>query len=279
MSSALNRSVRGDIHSDINGATPRNRRRIILDESGKVVREFDDGSDAPSFSNNDPNTSDAQALGGDSTRVIWGTNVSIQDTMSSFKGFLQNFTKKYRMWADGMTEEQTQLEEDSNAKEYLDMMQNMLELGITGLNLDIRNLKAYPATLKLWHQVQAYPQEVIPLMDQSIKDVMVVLAEKEMKKQGESQSQASSRQTPVRQQVPSSDPMVPSSDRSVREPTTDAQAPQVVDLIQEVESRVYKVRPFGLDQTINLRNLNPAGMYWKIGNAVENANDIQIWTR
>lgn len=256
--SALNNSKRGDIHSDLNGVTPRNRRRIFVDENGNVVRDVPgDGSEAPSFSNNDPTTSDAQALGGESTRVIWGTNVSIQDTMSSFKGFLRNFTKKYRMWADGMSEEETQADETSSSKEYMEMMQNMLTLGITGLNLDIRNLKAYPATLKLWHQVQAYPQEIIPLMDQSIKDVMVELAEQEMSRQRASQSQSTIGQPSQRTQVPSSDLPLPSSERGEQEPQQ--QGPRMVDLVNEVESKVYKVRPFGIDQTINLRDLNPSG--------------------
>lgn len=259
--SALNNSRRGDIHSDLNGITPRNRRRLFLDENGKVVRDIpEENSEAPTFSNNDPTTSDAQALGGESTRVIWGTNVSIQDTMSSFKSFLRNFTKKYRMWADGMSESETQEDEASNSKEYMIMMQNMLTLGTTGLNLDICNLKAYPATLKLWHQVQAYPQEIIPLMDQSIKDIMVVLAEQEMTRQRATQSQSTNGQTPQRSQVPSSDPPVPSSDRSGPEPQQQQQqGPKLVDLVSEVESKVYKVRPFGIDQTINLRDLNPSG--------------------
>lgn len=256
----MNNSKRGDIHSDLNGVTPRNRRRIFLDENGNVVRDVaENGSDAPSFSNNDPTTSDAQALGGESTRVIWGTNVSIQDTMSSFKAFLRNFTKKYRMWADGMSEVETQEEESADSKEYMEMMQNMLNLGITGLNLDIRNLKAYPATLKLWHQVQAYPQEIIPLMDQSIKDIMVELAEQEMSKQRSSQSQSTNGQS-QRGQVPSSDLPVPSSERSEQETHGhQQQGSKIVDLVNEVESKVYKVRPFGIDDTINLRDLNPSG--------------------
>jgi DNA replication licensing factor MCM4 len=229
----------------------------VVDEAGRVVREYPaENSDAPSFSNNDPNTSDAQALGGDSTRVIWGTNVSIHDTMSAFKGFLHNFTKKYRMWADGMTEEQTQQLDDASSKEYLEIMQNMLTLGTTGLNLDVRNLKAYPATLKLWHQMQAYPQEIIPLMDQSIKDVMIELAEKEMSSQRA--TQGSTARTSQKSQIPSSDPQVPSSERSEQYPEPQTPNAPLVDLVQEVETKVYKVRPFGLDATINLRDLNPS---------------------
>lgn len=260
-SSARNNSRRGDIHSDLNGITPRSRRRIFLDENGRVVRD-DPGepSDTPSFSNIDPTTSDAQAMGGGSTRVIWGTNVSIQDSMSTFKSFLRNFTRKYRMWADGMSEADTQADESSNTKEYVEIMQNMLNLGITGLNLDVRNLKAYPATLKLWHQVQAYPQEIIPLMDQTIKDLMVELAEQEMTKQRASQSQSSLGQS-QRSQIPSSDPMVPSSERSEQTPQPQQQNPKIVDLVLEVSTKVYKVRPFGIDNTINLRDLNPSGIF------------------
>lgn len=258
-SSGLNNSRRGDIHSDRNANTPRARRRIFVNENGTVVSDIPDGSDAPSFSNNDPTTSDAQALGGDSTRVIWGTNVSIQDTMSAFKGFLRNFTKKYRMWADGMSEAESQEDETSNSKEYIEMMHSMLNLGITGLNLDIRNLKAYPATLKLWHQVQAYPQEVIPLMDQTIKDVMVELAEAEMRKQRASDSQSTIDKSQGLQ-IPSSDMPVPSSERGDMEQTpAPDQGAKIVDLSLEVGMKVYKVRPFGIDSTINLRDLDPSG--------------------
>lgn len=258
-SSAVNQSRRGDIHSDRNANTPRLRRRIFVDESGNVVRDMPDGSDAPTFSNHDPTTSDAAALGGDSTRVIWGTNVSIQDTMSAFKAFLRNFTKKYRMWADGMSEEDTQADETATSKEYMEMLHDMLVLGTTGLNLDIRNLKAYPATLKLWHQVQAYPQEIIPLMDQTIKDVMVELAEEEMRRQRASQSQSTNGNS--QQRMMSSDMPVPSSDRGFTEtPRPDNQAPKIVDLALEVGSKVYKVRPFGIDETINLRDLDPSDM-------------------
>lgn len=179
--------------------------------------------------------------------------------MSAFKGFLRSFTKKYRMWADGMSEEETQADETASSKEYMEMLHDMLVLGTTGLNLDIRNLKAYPATLKLWHQVQAYPQEIIPLMDQTIKDVMVELAEEEMKRQRASQSQSTNGNS--QQRMISSDMPVPSSDRGFSEtPAPNNQAPKIVDLALEVGSKVYKVRPFGIDETINLRDLDPSDM-------------------
>ncbi|KAM3066320.1 MCM DNA helicase complex subunit [Clarireedia jacksonii] len=255
--SALNISRRGDITSD-NLNTPRTRRRIFMDESGRILRDVPpEDAEAPSFSNLDPTTSDAQAMGGNSTLCIWGTNVSINDTLSTFKDFLRNYTKKYRMWGDGMTEEETQADEESNSKEYMEMMQNMLTLGVTSLNLDFRNLKAYPPTRKLWQQAQDYPQDIVTLMDQGIKDVMYEIAEERMARQRQSQSSAG--QTSQRNTVLSSDPPVPSSERS----ETGAATPRAddsneVDLCAEVQKRSYRVRPFGLDKTINMRDLNPS---------------------
>lgn len=257
--SAVNNSRRGDINSD-NLNTPRARHRIFMDESGRIVREIPgEASEAPTFSNMDPTTSDAQAMGGNSTLCIWGTNVSINDTLSVFKDFLRNYTKKYRMWGDGLTEEETQVEEDSNTKEYMQMMQNMLTLGITSLNLDFRNLKAYPPTKKLWQQAQDYPQDIVTLMDQGIKDVMYEIAEAEMARQRQSQSSAG--QASQRSRFMSSEPPVPSSDRNEPEAQTPRdQESTEVDLCQEVQKRSYRVRPFGLDSTVNMRDLNPSGL-------------------
>ena len=244
---------RGDIHSDLQGASGQRRRRLFVDENGVPVPS----SDAPTFSQLDPNTSDAQAMGGDSTRVIWGTNVSIQDTMSAFKNFLMHYTKKYRMWADGATNADTEAQpEIANQKEYVDMMRNMRLLGVGALNLDLRNLKSYPATAKLWQQLQFYPQEVIPIMDQTIKDLMVEEAEKEVKEINRTQQQ------PHAAGIASSDPAFPSSDQP--EPQSRATGSaydlrQAQDILSDVETRIFKTRPFGLDTSINLRELNPAG--------------------
>lgn len=76
---------RGDINSDT-VRTPRAPRRVILDESGRVMREGQaPGSDAASFVNRDPNTSEADILGGPGQSLIWGTTVSIDDTFSTSK--------------------------------------------------------------------------------------------------------------------------------------------------------------------------------------------------
>ena len=249
---------RGDIHSDAFASTPAQRRRIFVGEDGMPVGE--PGSEA-TFSNLNPDTSEADALGGDSTRVIWGTNISISDSMSAFKNFLYNYAKKYRMWADGATEEETgAMGGAGDEKEYISMMNHMRQLGVTGLNLDARNLKAYPATLKLWHQLHAYPQEIIPLMDQTIKDVMIELAAKEMEVL---RREASTTAPPPTGRHGSSLPPLPSSELGsdhapVLNPTP--QVADIPDLVEDVEMRTYKVLPFGLDKSINMRELDPADM-------------------
>ncbi|KAL8634962.1 MAG: hypothetical protein Q9228_007499, partial [Teloschistes exilis] len=248
---SLNNSRRSDIHSEVFGSTPNRRRRMFVDDNGVPVRDGAPNSDTATFSNLDPNTSEADAMGGTSSRIIWGTNISLHDTMSKFKDFLHNFQKKYRLWLDGATEEETS-DPDSggNEKVYMELLKNMRELGVGTLNLDARNLKAYPTTVKLWHQLQAYPHEIIPLMDQAVKDIIVDQAEEEMLRLRAAQH--------PRQQNRrgSSVPAVPISEANVNSDQVD----QIPDLVMEAEIRVYKVKPFGLDSSVNMRELNPNDM-------------------
>ncbi|KAH1497363.1 hypothetical protein KXX52_001368, partial [Aspergillus fumigatus] len=127
----------------------------------------------------------------------------------------------------------------------------MRQLGVTSLNLDAKNLKAYPSTLKLWHQLHAYPQEIIPLMDQTVKDVMVELAIKEMER-----LRAQNQRNQNHNRGLSSGPAVPSSDAL----SETGRMPQneIPDLVGEVETKAFKVLPFGLDSTVNMRDLDPA---------------------
>ena len=252
-SSGINNTRRSDIHSDVFGSTPGRRRRLFVDENGVPVREGRKDSDTATFSNLDPNTSEADAIGGSSTRIIWGTNISIQDMMSTFKEFLLGYQRKYRMWADGATEDETSAPESGGSeREYVEMLANMRQLGVTGLNLDVRNLKAFPSTVKLWHQLQAYPHEIVPLMDQAIKDIIVDQAEEEMNRKRAELQQIRA------QAAPSSDlPVVPSSELNGH----DDRAAAIPDLVQEAEMRVYKVKPFGLDKSVNMRELNPNGRF------------------
>ncbi|KAH0565775.1 hypothetical protein GP486_000820 [Trichoglossum hirsutum] len=255
-SSSQNISRRGDIHSEHLGSIPHRSRRLFVNENGETVH--DSASDAPTFPRHDHTTSDAPAAGSNSIRMIWGTNVSMQDCMSSFRNFLTNFKRKYRMWADGAEESDTARVGDiADELQYVNMMRNMRLLGVTSLNLDARDLKSYPPTNKFWHQMQAYPQEIIPIMDQTIKDVMVEQVMEELQKKRARQTH-----TRARSDVSSSQPAIPSSERndSAMENEQRVNNQKEPDLLADVETRTYKVRIFGLDSTVNLRDLNPADM-------------------
>lgn len=225
-----------------------------MDETGRVVREFH--SDAASFSNLDPNTSQADVLGGIGDAAVWGTTVSVEDTYASFKDFLRNFTSKYRMWRDGMTTEQTEADPAATTKPYWEDLNNMLLLGQKVLYVDIRDFKLYPPTVKMWHQIQNYPQEIIPLMDQSVHDVMIELAQAEMARQ---RSQSNGAPTSRLSAAPSSDMQFPSSERN-EEPTATPRQQQGPTLEDQVTDETYVVRPFALDEVTNMRDLNPSDM-------------------
>ena len=222
-----------------------------------MVREDPiDGSDAASFVNRDPNTSEADLLGGQGQSLIWGTTVSIDDTFAAFKDFLRHFTQKYRLYRDGLSDADVAAEPDAESKPYWEALENMLMLGTTRLYLDISDLNLYPPTRKLWHQIQAYPQEIVPVMDQSVHDMMVELAQVESQRTRQSQSSAGQQGSHANTQ--SSEPVFPSSDRpdDAATPRPQEQQPTIED---QVASSIYVVRPFGMDKTINLRDLNPSG--------------------
>lgn len=254
------------------------RPQLYLDENGRQVQEGPDSSMA-TFSNLDPNTSEADVLGGTSERILWGTTLTQAEVQCIIKDFLLNFSKKYRMIRDGEIAENEQLPADhqANEKEYLEMMKTMLELGTQTLNLDLKNLKAYPATNKLWYQIQDYPADVISIFDSAIKDVMIDLAEKRME-----EMRAEKERTPAntRARQTSSVPLPPSSeaDFPARDVATAAgNAADMPDLVREVEAKVYCVRPFGLEQSINLRELSPGGMFRRLRSLKRPLIVCQIW--
>ena len=157
------RIIRRHNRSDLqDGMSSPQRRRTFVDGTG-------------SDSNRPPQSSSSQ-VGSDGivddepVRVIWGTNVSIQDCSNTFRDFLMNFKYRYRRIHD-----EQNIEDGDNELYYVDHLNNMRELSITNLNLDAKNLLAYPSTRKLYYQLLNYPQEVIPIMDQTTKDCMVSL--------------------------------------------------------------------------------------------------------
>lgn len=259
--SASARERRHDINSDLLEGSGR-RRQLFVDENGVPVSG--DASDANTFSNLNPGTSDAADLGGRSTRFVWGTDVSIQDSFAAMKDFIYNFQKKYRMIADGEILEGETLTAGDVAleKENVNMLEMMLELSSTCFYLDCRNLKAYPGTRKLWHQLQSFPSEIIPVLDTAVKDTLIEFAEKKM---GERRATQTDQAQTGRNRDSSSMPPMPSSDVDNMGGQTPTLAPQQhaapeQDLVAEVEQTIYRVRPFGLDNTTNLRELNPGDM-------------------
>lgn len=245
------RSRRGDIHSEYANRTPIPPRRIVLGSDGRVVQDAP-VSDAATFSNINPGTSDADALGGQSQSLVWGTTISIDDTFVAFKDFLRNFKLQYRLVHDGRPDEIANAPEHQR-RPYIEILETMLALGTNKLLLDVRDLSAYPPTQKLWHQIQAYPQELVPIMDQCVHDLMIELSQVEASKQRQQSGSA-----PTASQ--SSEPMIPSSDRIEDAPTPRPAAQRGSTIEDQVMNTIYMVRPYGVDKTTNLRDLNPSDM-------------------
>jgi DNA replication licensing factor MCM4 len=216
------------------------------------------GSDAATFSNLNPGTSDAEAMGGRDDMVVWGTNISLTDTAHAFGDFLRNFQRKYRMIKDGELDENETVTSDhpGYAREYVDMMKAMLEFGVTTLNLDMRSLQAYPPTQKLWYQMQNFPEEIIPIVDTVIKDVMLDHAERKAREERQDVMQQFNAAQTSRSRDSSSLPPAPSSDAMPSGGLQEALA-NLPNRMDEVADKTYRIRPFGLDKTINLRDLNP----------------------
>lgn len=231
-----------------------------MDENGRPTRDENSHSDAATFSNIDPQTSEANILGGHSTRTVWGTNISVSDTLSTCQNFFRDFQKKYRMRYDGELTDTQNLPADhpGNEKLYMDTLRSMLTLGTSQLNLDMRNLKAYPTTQKLWYQMQNFPAEILPIFDEALKATMYELAEERMGDM-RTQSQQNARRD-QRARDNSSAPPMPSSDIDAATPRPAQDNQELPDYITQVESRIFRIRPFNLDKTVNLRDLNPGDM-------------------
>ncbi|KAK6463972.1 MCM2/3/5 family-domain-containing protein [Scheffersomyces coipomensis] len=160
LTSEVDRIVRRNQRSDLHDATSSPMRRRIFTESSSQRRE-------PNLSSSSRIDTDG-VEGDEPVRVIWGTNVSIQDCSNAFRDFLLSFKYKYRKLMD-----EREIDPEDNELYYVYQLNNLRDLGLTNLNLDARNLLAYTPTRKLYHQLINYPQEVIPIMDQTIKDCLI----------------------------------------------------------------------------------------------------------
>lgn len=161
------------------------------------------------------------------TRVIWGTNIVIQETMDAFDNFLHNFKLKYRKAFDkknGLKSRPLTNAEEGETLTYVHYLRLLRLTGQTNLNLDTDNLRAFPSTKKLYFQLCNYPQEVIPVMDQVLKDCMLKVAEMDQ-------------------------------DEGVAEMRGDLGDAE----LRQIGANLYKVRPFGAEKMVNMRELNPNG--------------------
>ncbi|KAJ3562215.1 hypothetical protein NP233_g9712 [Leucocoprinus birnbaumii] len=225
---ATPRNRRGDIHSSLS-LTPRpSARRSAARADRGDTNMNSDALDIPPSSTAGPNlsalpvpTSDEP----DEIRAIWGTTVNLGDTMKTFRDFLKGFKPKYRLAYDrslGLPTPVQTSPEPGEVLYYENLLRRMRHTGETNLNVDCRNLQAYPPAKKLYGQLIKYPQEVIPAMDQVLKDLMLEIADLDQQEGRDGMTGADG----------------------------DAE-------IADIMGKVYKVRPFGLP-AVNMRELNPS---------------------
>jgi hypothetical protein len=168
--------------------------------------------------------------------------------MNDFREFLRGFKPKYRAKYNSEQAKIT-IEEGGVAPPSMPLYDNLStargdvvlyeqylkqlrETGESVLNVDAINLVAYPPTKRLYHQLINYPQEMVPIMDQVLKDVMTEMADEELEV--------------VR-------------NRRAEGQISEMELRMMEEEVRDVEGRVYKTRPFGGEITINMRDLNPGG--------------------
>jgi DNA replication licensing factor MCM4 len=98
--------------------------------------------------------------------VIWGTDIELVRTQEIFTYFLRNFTLNHVKIHRGLTEL------DLSLTPYYPRL--LEEIGLSQMNhlsLDVEHLCAFDATQDLAQQLIAYPQEIIPIMDECVAKV------------------------------------------------------------------------------------------------------------
>lgn len=152
---------------------------------------------------------------GRQVRVIWGTHVSIETVTDRFRNFLMTFKMNDRYAYDGNDEV---VDPTGDRPYYIDKLNQLKETGSTNLNLDVQNLMSLSSTRTMATHLVLYPQEVIPIMDQVIKDCLISI---------------------------------------ILDDPEYTETPENVELVQEIESKFYKVRPFNIGNKKGMRELNP----------------------
>lgn len=249
------RPRRGDIHSSFPLSSPSLARRTVQPQPIDPLRasspaahtDTTDGEAnlAPTLSavDGEPVNGHGEDDGG-MVKFIWGTTISLQESMNDFRNFLRGFKPKYRSAynsnlakSDSVGQPTMPLYDNlptNKAEEvlYERYLRQLRETGQTNLNLDAMNLHSYPPTKKLYHQLVNYPQEVIPIMDQVLRDVMIETAEEGLEG---------------------------AQNRYAEGGISELELRVLEEEVREVEGRVFKIRPYGGERSVNMRDLNPGG--------------------
>ncbi|KAF8186431.1 hypothetical protein BJ912DRAFT_1043153 [Pholiota molesta] len=218
---------RGDIHSSLSITPSASARRTAPRPSIGPNNLNSDASHLGLPQSSTANLSAAPAPSDepDEIRAIWGTTVNLAETMKVFRDFFKGFKPKYRVMYDrerGLRTRAFSSPDEAEVVLYETYFRRMRQTGETNLNLDVTNLLAYPPSKKLHTQLVKYPQEVIPAMDQVLKDLMLEVA-----------------------------------DADQQAGVDGMQGDEGDEEIADIMGRVYKVRPFGL-LSANMRTLNPS---------------------
>ncbi|KAJ7638546.1 cell division control protein 54 [Roridomyces roridus] len=217
---ATPRNRRGDIHSSFSVTPVSSARRPRADPTASRPPSSSFGPPSGPTLTAPNQTSDEP----DEIRAIWGTTVNLTETMKLFREFLKGFKPKYRQAYSrslNIPVKPFANPADGEVLLYETYLRQLRQTGETNLNLDVVNLLAYPTSKKLHGQLIKYPQEVIPAMDQVLKDLMLDIA-----------------------------------DLDQRDGAHGMDGAQGEEEISEIMNKVYKVRPFGI-QSVNMRELNP----------------------
>ncbi|KAJ6516151.1 cell division control protein 54 [Mycena sanguinolenta] len=218
---ATPRNRRGDIHSSFS-VTPTSAQR--RPRANQNAARPPSSSLGPPASGPTLTALHATSDEPDEIRAIWGTTVNLANTMKLFRDFLKGFKPKYRTTynqSQNIPTKPFSNPRDEQVVLYETYLRQMRQTGETNLNLDIINLLAYTPSKKLHAQLVKYPQEVIPVMDQALKDLMLEVAEMDQRAEMEGMQGAHGDEE-----------------------------------IAEIMNKIYKVRPFGLP-SVNMRELNP----------------------
>ena len=226
---------------DVDRIMRRHQRSDLNDgASSPLRRTFTQRSTQPSLLSTSSVMNTDSMEPDEPVRVIWGTNVSIQECSNLFREFLLTYKYKYRKEMDGKD-----IEPEDHEFYYQAKLRTIRDLGLTNLNLDAKNLLSYPPTRKLYHQLINYPQEIIPIMDHTIKDCLIQIINDDT--EGESGGLGAGSGTGAGAGTGTGD--------GVGAASVAATAAASLD---QIESNIYTIRPYNINMVEKgMRELNP----------------------